>query len=278
MQRDSWYSVALAQSDLESAADVGRKAAQRTVERLQPRHLPTAEVPVLFHAEIARSLVAHYVSAISGGALYRRASFLMDSVGQRVFPDWFGIDELPFLARGFRSAAFDAEGVATRESPLVREGVVQRYVLGCYSARKLGLATTANAGGVHNLQVHANAGDLESMLRGMARGLLVTDLMGQGVNPITGDTRAVRPGSGSSGRIGYPVDGITIAGNLKQVFAAIEAVGSSDIDRTSHRFDAGRPDDGGQHRLNPCAPGSRVASAGGSRMAERHLHAPRLLP
>ena len=142
MQRDSWYSAALAQSDLESAADVGRKAAQRTVERLQPRHLPTAEVPVLFHAEIARSLVAHYVSAISGGALYRRASFLMDSVGQRVFPDWFGIDELPFLARGFRSAAFDAEGVATRESPLVREGVVQRYVLGSYSARKLGLATT----------------------------------------------------------------------------------------------------------------------------------------
>ena len=234
MQRDSWYSAALAQSDLESAADLGRKAAQRTVERLQPRHLPTAEVPVLFHAEIARSLVAHYVSAISGGALYRRASFLMDSVGQRVFPDWFGIDELPFLARGFRSAAFDAEGVATRESPLVREGVVQRYVLGSYSARKLGLATTANAGGVHNLQVHANAGDLESMLRGMHRGLLVTDLMGQGVNPITGDySRGAAGFWVEGGRIVHPVDGITIAGNLKQVFAAIEAVGS-DIDPRSH--------------------------------------------
>ena len=234
MQRDSWYSVALAASDLEQADAIGRKAAQRTLERLDPRQLPTGEVPVLFAAEMARSLVGHYLGAVSGGALYRKASFLLDSAGTRVFPDWFGIDELPFLARGFRSAAFDAEGVATRESPLVQGGIVQRYVLGSYSARKLGLQTTANAGGVHNLQLHANAGDLESMLRGMGRGLLVTELMGQGVNPITGDySRGAAGFWVEGGRIAYPVDGITIAGNLKQVFAAIEAVGT-DVDPRSH--------------------------------------------
>jgi PmbA protein len=234
MQRDSWYSVALAQSDLERADAIGRKAARRTLERLEPRQLPTGEVPVLFAAEMARSLIGHYLGAVSGGALYRKASFLLDSAGTQVFPDWFGIDERPFLPRGFRSAAFDAEGVATRESPLVRAGRVERYVLGSYSARKLGLQTTANAGGVHNLQVHANAGDLESMLRGMGRGLLVTELMGQGVNAITGDYSRGAAGFWiEDGRIAYAVDGITIAGNLKQVFAAIEAVGS-DIDPRSH--------------------------------------------
>ena len=234
MQRDGWYSVALARDDLEDAAAIGRKAARRTLERLDPRQLPTGEVPVLFAAEMARSLVGAYIGAVSGGALYRKASFLLDSAGTRVFPDWFGIDELPFLARGLRSAAFDAEGVATRESPLVRDGIVQRYVLGSYSARKLGLATTANAGGVHNLQVQANAGGLDSMLRGMGRGLLVTELMGQGVNPITGDySRGAAGFWVEDGEIAYPVDGITIAGNLKTMFGAIEAVGG-DVDRRSH--------------------------------------------
>ena len=234
MQRDGWYDVALARSDLDDAGAIGRKAAQRTLERLDPRQLPTGEVPVLFAAEMARSLVGSYIGAVSGGALYRKASFLLDSAGTRVFPDWFGIDELPFLPRGFRSAAFDAEGVATQESPLVRDGIVQRYVLGSYSARKLGLATTANAGGVHNLQVKANAGDLESMLHGMGRGLLVTELMGQGVNPITGDySRGAAGFWVENGKLAYPVDGITIAGNLKAMFAAIEAVGS-DVDPRSH--------------------------------------------
>ena len=234
MQRDSWYSVALAQTDLERAEAIGRKAAQRTLERMDPRQLPTGEVPVLFAAEMARSLVGHYLGAVSGGALYRRASFLLDSVGERLFPDWFGIDELPFLPRGFRSAAFDAEGVATRESPLVQDGVVQRYVLGSYSARKLGLQTTANAGGVHNLQITANAGDVASMMRGMGRGLLVTELMGQGVNPITGDySRGAAGFWVEDGVPAYAVDGITIAGNLKAMFAAIEAVGS-DVDPRSH--------------------------------------------
>ena len=234
MQRDSWYSMALAASDLQSAETIGQRAAQRTLARLQPRQLATGRVPVLFAAEMARSLIGSYIGAVSGGALYRKASFLLDSVGTRVFPEWFGIDELPFLARGLRSASFDGEGVATRESPLVRDGLVQRYVLGSYSARKLGLATTANAGGVHNLQVHANAADLDSMVRGMRRGLLVTELMGQGVNPITGDySRGAAGFWVEDGEIAYPVDGITIAGNLKQMFAAIEAVGS-DIDTRSH--------------------------------------------
>ena len=234
MQRDSWYSMALARADLERAEAIGRKAAQRTLQRMDPRQLPTGDVPVLFAAEMARSLVGHYLGAVSGGALYRKASFLLDSVGERLFPDWFGIEELPFLPRGFRSAAFDAEGVATREAPLVEGGVVQRYVLGSYSARKLGLQTTANAGGVHNLQVAANAGDVASMMRGMGRGLLVTELMGQGVNPITGDYSRGADGFWvEHGVPVYAVDGITIAGNLKGMFAAIEAVGG-DVDPRSH--------------------------------------------
>ena len=234
MQRDSWYSVALAEGDLEDPRAVGRKAAERTLERLEPRSLPTGEVPVLFAAETARSLIGHYLGAVSGGALYRKASFLLDSLGTRVFPDWFGIEERPFLPRGFRSAAFDAEGVATRESPLVRDGIVQRYLLGSYSARKLGLQTTANAGGVHNLQVRANAAGLQELMQGMGSGLLVTELMGQGANPITGDySRGAAGFWVEHGRIAYPVDGITIAGNLKSMFNAIEAVGN-DVDPRSH--------------------------------------------
>jgi len=234
MQRDSWYTTALAAADLESPVAVGRRAAERTAARLQPRSLPTGEVPVLFAAEIARSLVGHLLGAVSGGALYRRASFLVDSVGTQLFPDWFAIDELPFLARGFRSSSYDAEGVATRESPLVAGGVLQRYVLGSYSARKLGLETTANAGGVHNLQVAANAGGFEEMLRGMGRGLLVTELMGQGVNAVTGDySRGAAGFWVEDGQVAYPVDGITVAGNLRAMFGAIEAVGT-DRDPRSH--------------------------------------------
>lgn len=234
MQRDGWYSVGLAAEDLESAASIGRKAAERAVSRLAPRQIATGEYPVLYAAESARSLVGHLLGAVSGGALYRRASFLLDSAGTQLFPDWFAIQEQPFLPRGFRSTSHDAEGVATRESPLVSDGVLQRYVLGSYSARRLGLKTTANAGGVHNLQVAANAGDLPSMLQGMGRGLLVTELMGQGVNSITGDySRGAAGFWVEDGQIQYPVDGITIAGNLKNMFAAIEAVGS-DVDERSH--------------------------------------------
>lgn len=234
MQRDHWYSSALAREDLEQPAAIGRRAAERTVARLQPRSLPTGELPVLFAPEMARSLVGHLLGAVSGGALYRRASFLLDSVGTRLFPDWFAIDELPHLRRGLRSAAFDGEGVATRAAPLIAGGVLQRYVLGSYSARKLGLQTTANAGGVHNLQVAANADDLASIAAGIPRGLLVTELMGNGVNPVTGDYSR---GAGGfwieNGAIAYPVDEVTIAGNLREMFQRIEAVGR-DIDVRSH--------------------------------------------
>ncbi|MGY1425257.1 metalloprotease PmbA [Lysobacter sp. A289] len=234
MQRDGWYSIALAADELESAAAIGRKAAQRALSRLAPRQIATGQYPVLFSAEMARSLIGHLLGAVSGGALYRRASFLLDSAGTQLFPDWFAIDERPFLPRGFRSASFDGEGVATRESALVTGGVLQRYVLGSYSARRLGLQTTANAGGVHNLQVAANSGDFDAMLAGMGCGLLVTELMGQGVNNITGDySRGAAGFWVEDGKIQYPVDGITIAGNLKQMFAAIEAVGS-DVDPRSH--------------------------------------------
>ena len=234
MQRDGWYSTALSAQDLEPVAAIGRHAAQRAAARLAPRSLPTCEMPVLFGAEVARSLVGHLLGAVSGGALYRKASFLLDSAGQQLFPDWFAIHEDPFLPRGFRSAAFDAEGVATRASALVEGGVLQRYVLGSYSARRLGLATTANAGGVHNLEVAANAGDLDALLRDMGHGLLVTELMGQGVNPVTGDySRGAAGFLVEGGAIAHAVDGVTVAGNLKGMFEAIEAVGS-DVDSRSH--------------------------------------------
>ena len=234
MQRDGWYTTALSSDDMETPVAVGRLGAERAIARLQPRSVATGQMPVLFSAEVARSLIGHLLGAVSGGALYRKASFLVDSIGTQLFPDWFAIDELPFLQRGFRSAAFDAEGVATRESPLVRDGVLQRYVLGSYSARKLGLQTTANAGGIHNLRIQANAGGLDELVRGMGDGLLVTELMGQGVNPVTGDySRGAAGFKVENGAIAYPVDGITVAGNLKRMFSSIEAVGS-DVDTRSH--------------------------------------------
>lgn len=236
MQRDGWYTSALARDDLEDAAAVGRRAAERTLARLQPRSLATRRMPVLFAADVARSLIGHLLSAVSGGALYRQASFLLDSAGQQLFPDWMQIDELPHLRRGLRSAAFDGDGVATHASALVRDGVLQRYVLGSYSARRLGLQTTGNAGGVHNLQVAASAAglDLHRIARQMGEGLLVTELMGQGVNGVTGDySRGAGGFRIENGEILYPVDGITIAGNLRSMFQAIEAVGA-DVDPRSH--------------------------------------------
>ncbi|HJR73266.1 MAG TPA: metalloprotease PmbA [Luteimonas sp.] len=234
MQRDGWYSTALAADDLEPAASIGLRAAQRAASRLAPRQVATGAYPVLFSAEIARSLIGHLIGAVSGGALYRRASFLLDSVGTSLFPSWMSIVEQPFLRRGFRSSSYDSEGVATRESALVLDGVLQRYVLGSYSARKLGLQTTANAGGVHNLSVSSNAGDLDGLIAGMGSGLLVTELMGQGVNNVTGDYSRGAAGFWiENGAIAYPVDGITVAGNLKSMFAGIEAVGN-DVDPRSH--------------------------------------------
>jgi PmbA protein len=234
MQRDGWYTFGLASSDLESPTAVGRRAAERAVSRLAPRPLRTGEYPVLFAADMARSLVGHLIGAISGGALYRGASFLVDSQGTQLFPAWLSINERAFLQHGLRSAAFDAEGVATRESAIVTDGVLQRYVLGSYSARKLGLATTANAGGVHNLDVSANAGGFDEMLARMGRGLLVTELMGHGANTTTGDySRGAAGFWVEDGKLQYPVDGVTVAGNLRDMFQCIDAVGT-DIDPRSH--------------------------------------------
>ncbi|MGH8030365.1 MAG: metalloprotease PmbA [Arenimonas sp.] len=234
MQRDYWYSTALAQEDLEPANAIGRRAAERTLARLGPRPIRTGEYPVLFAPEMARSLVGHLLGAVSGGALYRRASFLLDSVGTRLFPEWFTLVEKPRLRRGLRSATFDAEGVATSESALVRNGVLERYLLGSYSARRLGLQSTGNAGGIHNLLATANTPGLDAIRRGMKRGLLVTELMGQGVNTITGDYSRGAAGFWiEDGEIVHAVDEITIAGNLREVFAAIEAAGA-DVDRRSH--------------------------------------------
>jgi PmbA protein len=234
MQRDYWYSTALSADDLEAPAQVGRHAAERTVARHDPRPIRTGQFPVLFAPEMARGLVGHLLGAVSGGALYRRASFLLDAVGTQLFPDWFSIEEDPFVRRGFRSSSFDAEGVATRRQDLVRDGVLVRYVLGSYSARKLGLASTANAGGVHNLRVASNAVDGAALMRGMGTGLLVTELMGQGVNTITGDySRGAAGYWVEGGEIQHAVDEITIAGNLREMFRSIEGVGA-DIDTRSH--------------------------------------------
>jgi PmbA protein len=234
MQREYWYTSGLSPDDLEAPAAVGRRAAERAVARLDPRPIRTGEYPVLFAPEMARSLVGHLLGAISGGALYRRASFLLDHAGKRILPPWFNLVERPHTMRGLRSAAFDAEGVATVDSDLVRDGVLQRYLLGSYSARKLGLESTGNAGGVHNLETVANATGLDEMRRGMGTGLLVTELMGQGANTVTGDYS--RGASGfwiENGEIVHPVDELTIAGRLQDMFQAIEAVGG-DIDRRSH--------------------------------------------
>jgi PmbA protein len=234
MQRDYWYTTALNADELEAAASVGKRAAERTLARLDPRPIRTGDYPILFAPEMARSLVGHLLGAVSGGALYRRASFLVDSVGTKLFPDWFALVEKPRLRRGLRSAAFDAEGVATSESALVRDGVLQRYVLGSYSARRLGLQSTGNAGGIHNLLATANAPGLDAMRRNMGRGLLVTELMGQGVNTITGDYSRGAAGFWiENGEIVHAVDEVTIAGNLRELFLGIEAAGA-DVDRRSH--------------------------------------------
>jgi PmbA protein len=234
MQRDYWYDSVRRASDFMPAAELGRKAAERTVSRLGARRLSTRDCPVLLVPEVARSLIGHFLSAVSGGALYRRASFLVDHVGKPVFPGWMQIVERPHILRGHGSTAFDSEGVATRDSDLVRDGVLSRYILGSYSARKLGLQSTGNAGGVQNIVVATGTDDFSAMLKRMGSGLLVTELMGQGVSLITGDYS--RGASGfwvENGEIAYPVEEITMAANLCDMFQGIAAIGA-DVDRRSH--------------------------------------------
>jgi PmbA protein len=234
MQRDYWYDSTRDAAQLTDVREIGRRAAQRTLERLDARSLTTRECPVLYAPEVARGLVSHLVAAASGGALYRQASFLVGQAGQRILPPWFGIAERPHLKRGHGSSAFDAEGVATTDSDLVHEGVLARYVLGSYSARKLGLQSTGNAGGVHNLLVTGGGLDTQAMLDALGTGLLVTEVMGQGANIVTGDySRGAAGFWVENGRIAYAVEEITVAGNLKTMLAGIRAVGS-DVDPRSH--------------------------------------------
>ncbi len=231
MQRDAWYSSMRNAMELASPEAVGRYAAERALSRLNGRKVPTCEVPVLFENTLAAGLIGSLVGALSGGALYRRASFLIDSVGTQVMADHLDLDEDPLIPRGKASAAFDDEGVRTRRRRVVEAGVAQGYFLSSYSARKLGLRTTGHAGGSQNLALtsrRTQPGDhLDQMLRKLHRGLFVTELMGQGVNGVTGDySRGAAGYWVEGGRIVHPVHEVTIAGNLKDMLRQIEAVGA----------------------------------------------------
>lgn len=230
LERDYWYTQARCPEDLESAEATGRKAAERAVRRLDSRTLDTRVVPVLFTPELARSLFGHFIAAIRGTAQYRRASFLLDCVGQQVFPEWLTIVEDPHIPRAIASTPFDAEGVATQPRTLVERGVVEGYVLSSYSARRLGLATTGNAGGAHNLIVEPNAGPLERLQADCREAMVVSELLGQGVNTVTGDYSRGAAGFWiDRGEVAYPVSGVTIAGSLRDMLRAIVAVGD-DVD------------------------------------------------
>lgn len=225
MQRDYSYDTNRDLLALENPAKTGLEAAQRTLRRLGARQMKTAQMPVLFAAEVAKGLIGHLLSAVSGTALYRNSSFLKDAAGTQIFPDWMRISERPRLLRGLGSSAFDNEGVATRESDLVDHGQLLRYVLSSYSGRRLGLPTTANAGGVRNLLVHPNA---ENLLQQLPSGFYVTEVMGQGVSTVTGDySRGATGFCIVNGEISYPVEEVTIAGNLAEMFLAIEACGGN---------------------------------------------------
>ena len=234
-QRDYWYSVARDAVDLESAQEIGRKTGLRSAARLGARKIATCEVPVIFEAPIASSLIGHFASAISGGSLYRKSSFLLNSIGEQVFAPDIQILDLPYLPKGLGSGPFDEDGVATMERKIVENGIVQGYFLGSYSARKLKMDTTGNAGGAHNLIIQsANTLDVPALLKKLHTGLLVTELLGHGVNGVTGDYS--RGASGfwvENGRIAYPVEEITIAGNLKDIYRGILAIGNDVIVRGS---------------------------------------------
>ena len=227
MQRDYWYTVARDASDIESAEAVGSRAGERTIARLGGRKVATGQVPVLFAPEVASGLISHFISAISGGSLYRQASFLLDHLNKPVFPEWVRIHEQPHLKKALGSAAFDNDGLATTAKDFIHDGVLENYLLGTYSARKLGMVSTGNAGGVNNLFLDSNAGGQSELLQQMGTGLLVTELMGQGVNTVTGDySRGAAGFWVENGIIQYPVSEVTIAGNLKEMFMNIVAAGN----------------------------------------------------
>ena len=230
MQRDYWYSVARNAINLESPKEIGKKAAERVLRRLEGRSLSTRQCPVLYSAEIASGLLASFIGAISGGNLYRKSSFLLNALDTQVFPEFIRIYEQPHLKGALGSAAYDGEGIATKSRDIVSDGILRSYVLSTYSARKLGLQSTGNAGGVRNLSITTSDLDLKGMLKQLGTGLLVTELMGPGVNILTGDySRGAAGFWVENGEIQYPVEEITIAGNLKDMLKNIVAVGN-DID------------------------------------------------
>jgi PmbA protein len=231
MQRDYWYSSSRDWRELEQAEAIGRESARRTIARLGPRRLTTRRAPVLFVPELARGLIGHFVAAIRGSSQYRQSSFLLNSVGEQVFPAGFSIAERPHIPKGMGSAPFDDEGVATHDRELVADGILTGYILSSYSARKLNMQTTGNAGGAHNLLVAPSlAGGVNALLSQLGTGLLVTELMGQGVNMVTGDySRGAAGFWVENGTIQYPVSEITVAGNLREMLRGIAAVGD-DVD------------------------------------------------
>jgi PmbA protein len=227
MQRDDWYTTHRDASRLDAPGQVGRIAAERAVARLGGRKVKTGEFPVIFEAPLASGLLGSLVHAASGGALYRKSSFLLDQLGKRIMPEFIQISERPHIPCGLGSASFDSDGVATRDREVVTDGVLQGYFLSTYTARKLGMQTTANAGGSHNLIIQPGEYDLAGLIARMGRGLLVTELLGQGINYVTGDySRGAAGYWVENGKIAYPVEEITIAGNLKAMLAGILAVGN----------------------------------------------------
>lgn len=232
MQREYWYDSRRDAADLISAEQVGRTAGERALARLGAKKIRTCEVPVIFEAPLAVALIGNFVQAVSGGSLYRKSSFLLDSLGQQVFSPVVSIAERPHLKKAFGSSPFDSDGVATHDREVVVDGVLQGYFLSVYSARKLGMQTTGNAGGSHNLRVKAGDEDLAGLIRRMDRGLLVTELLGHGVNYVTGDySRGAAGFWVEKGRIKHAVEEVTIAGNLRDMFRGIVAVGNDALPR-----------------------------------------------
>ena len=227
MQRDYWYDIARDATDLDSALNIGQRAAQNTLKRLNARTIPTGTYPVIFAAEIAPSIFGKLIGAISGGALYRQSSFLLDHLGKQIFPDFIHIHEQPHLLKALGSTNFDGEGVATKARDIVQNGILQGYVLSSYSARKLKMTTTANVGGVHNLTVDSGDLNFAELLNQMGTGILVTETMGMGVNIVTGDYSQGAAGFWvENGVIQYPIDEFTIASNLRDMFMGIQAIGN----------------------------------------------------
>ncbi len=230
MQRDYSYTVASDPALLDSVSHVAKQAGERTVRRLGARRLRTMKAPVIYFAEEARSLLGHFTAAMSGGSLYRKSSFLLDHLGKKIFPSFVHIQEQPHLPRALGSAPFDEDGVATRPNVFIEEGMLRHYSLGVYSARKLGMKTTGNAGGVHNLTIKTGQKDLKGLLKTMDTGLLITEMMGNGVNLVTGDySRGVGGFWVEKGEIQYPVHEITVAGKLQDMYARMVEVGN-DVD------------------------------------------------